>query len=357
MKLRILILFVLSNLITTVCLSQTTGKITGKISDMESAEVLIGVNIMLLGTNLGTASDINGEFYLLNLPPGSYNLSVSMIGYKNTMVEDVQVSVNRTTPLTLQMTPSVLEGDVVVVKADQVSIKKDQTSSVKNISSDQIDIMPVENIGQIIGMQTGIVAGHFRGGRSTEVTYLVDGIKVDEIYGGSSSTIELEIGSVSELEIITGTFNAEYGKAMSGVVNQVTKSGGDEFKTSLQTGYANYITSNVEIFPGIDQLDENRYLDYRFQLSGPIIKGKVNFFVNYRLEDNYNHLNGMHYFNPTDKSDYLSDSSSSWLSEHTGGHEMESYCMSSKGVAILDEDNNYIYDESVCINEYGECQI
>jgi outer membrane receptor protein involved in Fe transport len=357
MKLRILILFVLSNLITTVCLSQTTGKITGKISDVETSEVLIGVNIMLLGTNLGTASDINGDFFLLNLPPGSYNLSMSMIGYKNIIIEEVRVSVNRTTPLTLQMAPSVLEGDVVVVKADQVSIKKDQTSSVKNISSDQIDIMPVENIGQIIGMQTGIVAGHFRGGRSTEVTYLVDGIKVDEIYGGSSSTIELEIGSISELEIITGTFNAEYGKAMSGVVNQVTKSGGDEFKTSLQTGYANYITSNLDIFPGIDQLDENRNLDYRFQLSGPIIKGKVNFFVNYRLEDNYNHLNGLHYFNPTDKSDYLSDSSSSWLSEHTGGHGMESYCINSKGVAILDEDNNYIYDESVCINEYGECQI
>ena len=357
MKFKILTLFLLGNLITSVCLSQTTGKIIGKISDVETSEVLIGVNIMLLGTNLGIASDINGEFFLLNLPPGSYNLSVSMIGYKNTMIEDVQVSVNRTTPLTFQMTPSVLEGDVVVVKADQVSIKKDQTSSVKNISSDQIDIMPVENIGQIIGMQAGIVAGHFRGGRSTEVTYLIDGIKVDEVYGGSSSTIELETGSVSELEIITGTFNAEYGRAMSGVVNQVTKSGGDEFKTSLQTGYANYITSNVDIFPGIDQLDENRYLDYRFQLSGPIIKGKVNFFVNYRLEDNYNHLNGLHYFNPTDKSDYLSDSSSSWLSEHTGGHEMESYCMSSKGVAILDEDNNYIYDESVCINEYGECQI
>ena len=357
MKSRILIILLLTNLITSVCLSQTTGKIIGKISDLETSEVLIGVNIMLLGTDFGAASDINGDFFLINLPPGFYDLSVGMIGYKNTVIEDVQVSVNRTTPLSLHLTPSVLEGDVVIVKADQVSIKKDQTSSIKNISSDQIDILPVENIGQIIGMQAGIVAGHFRGGRSTEVTYLVDGIKVDEVYSGASSTIELETGSVSELEIITGTFNAEYGRAMSGVVNQVTKSGGDKFKTSLQTGYANYITSNVEVFPGIDQFDENRSLDYHFQLSGPIIKGKVNFFVNYRLEDNYNHLNGLHYFNPTDESDYLSDSSSSWLSEHTGEHEMESYCMSSKGVAILDEENNYIYDESVCINEYGECEI
>jgi len=356
MRYNLLTLFFLSNLITSVCLSQTTGKIQGKISDVETSEVLIGVNIMLLGTSLGTASDINGDFFLFNLPPGSYNLSMSMIGYKNTIVEDVQVSVNRTTPLTLQMAPSVLEGDVVVVKADQVSIKKDQTSSVKNISSDQIDIMPVENIGQIIAMQAGIVDGHFRGGRSTEVTYLVDGIKVDEVYGGSNSTVELETGSVSELEIITGTFNAEYGKAMSGVVNQVTKSGGDEFKTSLQVGYANYITSNIDIYPGINQLAANRNQDYRFQLSGPIIKGKVNFFVNYRLEDNYNHLNGLHYFNPTDQSDYSSDSANVLISEHTGEHEMNSYCIDSKGVAVKGEDNNFIYDETVCINEYGECE-
>ena len=205
MKSRILIILLLTNLITSVCLSQTTGKIIGKISDLETSEVLIGVNIMLLGTDFGAASDINGDFFLINLPPGFYDLSVGMIGYKNTVIEDVQVSVNRTTPLSLHLTPSVLEGDVVIVKADQVSIKKDQTSSIKNISSDQIDILPVENIGQIIGMQAGIVAGHFRGGRSTEVTYLVDGIKVDEVYSGASSTIELETGSVSELEIITGT--------------------------------------------------------------------------------------------------------------------------------------------------------
>jgi outer membrane receptor for ferrienterochelin and colicin len=205
-------------------------------------------------------------------------------------------------------------------------------------------------------MQAGIVAGHFRGGRSTEVTYLIDGIRVDEVYGGSSSTIELETSSISELEVITGTFNAEYGKAMSGVVNQVTKSGGDNFESSIKAGYANYITSNTDIFPGIDNFDENRNHDYHFQLSGPIIKSKINFFINYRFEENYNHLNGLYYFNPTDKSDYLGDSSSTWLSEHTGEHEMQSYCMNNKGIPIIDEEGNYIYDESVCINEYGECQ-
>ena len=66
MKFKILTLFLLGNLITSVCLSQTTGKIIGKISDVETSEVLIGVNIMLLGTDFGAASDINGDFFLIN---------------------------------------------------------------------------------------------------------------------------------------------------------------------------------------------------------------------------------------------------------------------------------------------------
>ena len=342
--------------ITSFSFSQTTGKIVGRIIDQDTLEPLIGANIILLNTDYGTASDINGDFFLINIPSGSYRLSLTMIGYKKTLVDDVLVSVNRTTPINLSMRSSVLEGDVIVVKADQVSIKKDQTSSIKNISSDQIDIMPVENIGQIIGMQAGIVAGHFRGGRSTEVTYLVDGIKVDEIYGGGSSSIELETGSVSELEIITGTFNAEYGKAMSGVVNQVTKSGGNSFEGALALGYGNYLTPNKDVFKGIGDLEANSNQDYQFNLSGPIIKDKINFFINYRLENNKNHLNGLHYFNPSDKSDYGDNSSENWKSEHTGDHTLERYCMDNRGIAILDNNNNFIFDEKIFLNEYGQCE-
>ena len=350
------LLFLVINLFSTICLSQTTGKLVGKISDEKTSEPLIGVNVMVVGTNLGVASDIEGDFFLINIPPGTYDIAINMMGYKSTVIKDVQISVNRTTPLSISLAPSILEGDVVTVRANQVSIKKDQTSSVKNISSDQIDIMPVENINQVIEMQAGIVAGHFRGGRSTEVTYLIDGIKVDEVYGGSSSTIELETSSISELEVITGTFNAEYGKAMSGVVNQVTKSGGDHFEGSIKTGYGNYITSDTDIFPGIDKVENNNNIDYHFQLSGPIIENKVNFFINYRYEDNLNHLNGLYYFNPNDQSNYLGDSTSTWTSEHTGTHEIHSYCMNDKGIAILNQEGEYIYDESECINEYGECE-
>ena len=82
-------------------------------------------------------------------------------------------------------------------------------------------------------MQAGVVDGHFRGGRSTEVTYLVDGMRTDDAYGGESQTVYLEPSALKDLEVITGTFNAEYGRAMSGVVNQVTKDGNNNLEYSI----------------------------------------------------------------------------------------------------------------------------
>jgi len=103
-----LLFFIIINLISTICLSQTTGKLTGKISDIITSEPLIGVNVMLMGTDFGAASDIEGDFFLINIPPGSYDISINMMGYKSTIIENLQISVNRTTPLSMALTPSIL---------------------------------------------------------------------------------------------------------------------------------------------------------------------------------------------------------------------------------------------------------
>ena len=143
-----------------------------------------------------------------------YDIYASMIWYYYITVKNVKVSVNRTSLIDIKMTQGVLEGQSVTVVADQVDVKKDQTSTVKNISSDDIAILPVESIGQIINMQAGIVAGRFRGGRDTEVTYLIDGISVDETFSRNSTLVDIEPSSIADLEVITGTFNAEYGLSL-----------------------------------------------------------------------------------------------------------------------------------------------
>ena len=249
MKLKVTIYFLF---FTGIIFSQTTGKISGSIVNAENGDALPGANIIISGTGSGTTADADGRYFIINLPPGVYDLKASMIGYDNVTVKNVKVSVNRTSLIDIKMTQGVLAGETVVVVADQVDVKKDQTSTIKNISSDDIKILPVESIRQIINMQAGIVDGKFRGGRDTEVTYLIDGISVDETFSRNSTLVDIEPSSVAELEVITGTFNAEYGKAMSGVVNQITKDGTNEFQGSFSSNYGNYLTPNSDIFPGID---------------------------------------------------------------------------------------------------------
>ena len=311
---RLLLILSISNLLV----AQTTGKITGTIKDSETNEVLIGANIIVDGTYSGAATDIDGTYYILNVKPGTYSVTVNMIGYKQVKMENVRVSVNRTSTINAMLEPTVIEGETVIVEVDAITTRKDQTSTIKNISTDQIAKLPVENIGAVVGMQAGVVEGHFRGGRYNEVTYLIDGIQVDEVFGGSNSAVEIEPEVIQDLEIITGTFNAEYGKAMSGVVNAVTKDGSNRFEGSVSTAFGNYFTKNNDIFLGLDNKQIDRNQDYKFQISGPIIKDKIHFFVNTRLQDNKNHLNGLRRFNVTDSSNFYSVNPLEWYSENTG---------------------------------------
>jgi outer membrane receptor for ferrienterochelin and colicin len=314
----ILLTFLLIALFLTNIFAQTTGKITGKVIDIETGTPLIGVNIVVEGTPYGSATDKDGNFYIVNLYPGLYILRAQMIGYETVIVKNIEVSVNRTVYLDVKMRQTVLKGEEVVVEAERVTIKKDQTSTIKNISSDEIEMLPIESVIDVISMQAGVVAGHFRGGRLSEVSYLIDGIQVDELFGGEGRMVDLEPEVVKDLEVITGTFNAEYGKAMSGVVNLVTKEGGNQLRGSISGELGNYLTPHDDIFIGLNPLEIDRYQDYKFNITGPVIRDKISFLINYRYQDNKGHLNGIRRFKVTDYSDFSSDNPSLWYSEHTG---------------------------------------
>ena len=275
--------------------AQTTGKISGLIKDKSDSAPLPGANVYLENTSFGSASDESGRFTLINIPPGKYNLKIDMIGYKSIKMENISVSVNRTFSLEAELEQTVIEGEVVTVEVARFTQKKDQTGTIKNISGDEINALPVENVGAVVNMQAGVVNGHFRGGRNTEVTYMVDGIQVDETFGGSSATVDIQPEAVQDLEVVTGTFNAEYGRAMSGVVNVVTRDGGSKFEGSVSLGGSSYYTDNTDIFVGLDP-SVNTSQDIKFSLGGPVIGDKVTFFSNVRVQTNNGHLNGLRLF-------------------------------------------------------------
>ena len=313
---KILLVSMCVNL-TSFGLSQTTGKLAGTIVDKQSKNPLPGANIILEKTSYGAATDEGGQFHIINIPPDMYSVSIMMIGYKTVKVNDVRISINRSVSLDIEMETTVIEGEVVTVEVARLAQKKDQTSTIKNISGDEISALPVENIGAVINMQAGVVQGHFRGGRYGEVTYLIDGVQVDETFGGSNATVDIQPEAVQDLEVITGTFNAEYGRAMSGVVNVVTKDGGPTFEGSISSGASYYQTSNTDIFIGLSP-DLNRSKDLKFSLGGPILGDKITFFTNLRSQNINGHLNAYRIFNVDDINLFWLDDSSQWFSTRSG---------------------------------------
>jgi len=312
-----LVLSLLFFLITSAG-GQTTGKFSGKVIDEETKTPLVGANIVVQGTSQGAATDEEGYFFIINIKPGTYQVRFDYIGYQEKIVTGIRISPNKTTEILIELSSSVLEGEVVTVVANQLDLQKDRTGSVKNISSDQLDALPIDNVGQAISMQAGVVSGHFRGGRLSEVTYLIDGLRVDDTFGGVYQAVDLEPEVIENVEVITGTFSAEYGRAMSGVVNLITKDGSNSFNGSLSYGGGGYYTNNSNIFKGLDKYSPTTNKDTRLQLSGPIIKDRLFFMVNGRLRAYNNHLNGIRRFQVSDLSSFYGDNPEEWYSEQTG---------------------------------------
>ncbi|MBU1065813.1 TonB-dependent receptor, partial [bacterium] len=225
-------------LYSLILMGSTTGKISGRVVDSQTGDPLMGVNVYLENTYLGASTDINGEFYIINITAGRYNLVAGMIGYTTYKVKDVEVMVDLTTQQQIRLSSSVLDlGEVIEVFATRPVVQMDVTSGQAVVTSKQLEALPVETIGDVLSTKAGITKGaggeiHIRGGRSSEIGYLVDGISVsDPSFGGMPVGVENSI--IQELKVVSGTFDAEYGQAMSGIVNIVTKDGGNRLSGNI----------------------------------------------------------------------------------------------------------------------------
>ena len=232
-------------------LAGTTGKISGKVVD-EKNQPLIGCNIIIKGTSLGAATNLEGEYFIINVPPGSYNISASMIGYGTVIIEGTQVMVDLTAKADFFLNPESIEGEEIIVTAEKPTVRLDQTSMSAVVSSEDIENLPVSEVGDIIELQAGIVRDpgggfHVRGGRSSEVSFWVDGVATTDSYDGSSG-LEVENAGIQEVQVISGTFNAEYGQAMSGIVNVVTKDGGQNFEGKLDFYGGGYHSNHSDLY-------------------------------------------------------------------------------------------------------------
>lgn len=283
----------------------TTGKLVGKVTDKNTGDPLPFVNVIIMGTSLGAATDLDGYFSILNVPPGTYSIKASAIGYNAVTIENVKVSIDLTTTVDFELTDTSVElGEDVVIVATKPLIQKDLTSSTSIVGDDLISELPVTEISDVLQLQAGVVVSqggglHLRGGRSGQVTYQIDGVPVTDSYDGST-VVDVNSSAVQELQVISGAFNAEYGQALSGVINLVTKDGSNEFKGSIQAYTGDYISNRSDVFWNIKDINPVAVRNIEGSLSGPIFKDQLYFFTNLRYYYNDGYIYGKRTYLPTD---------------------------------------------------------
>jgi outer membrane receptor protein involved in Fe transport len=218
----------LAGLLAALAWAAGPGKIAGRVVDSQNGQGLPGVYVEILGARQGALTDDQGHYHIVNLPPGNYSVKAFTIGYQAVTQVDVRCNPDLTARVNFRLRPAPIETEGVMVTAQRPIVDKDRTSTLRIISSSDFEQMPWDNLRQAVAVQSGVVRMgedlHVRGGRSDEVDYLIDGISVRDATEGHTGLL-VNTNALSELSLLTGVYNAEYGQAMSGVISASIKEG------------------------------------------------------------------------------------------------------------------------------------
>ncbi len=269
-KLSTLVLFLLLGS-PIVAFAQNTGKLSGRVTDANTGEGLPSATIVLQGTQIGAATDLDGNYVILGVPVGDYDIIASFVGFESETQNGVGISSGRTRILdfALREDTQIMEG--VVIEYTRPLIENDAIGVPKVLSGDDIENLPVRGVANVAAIQGGVISDdgsstlNIRGGRGEEVTYYVDGVKVTGALGVPTQAIQ-------EQEMLIGTIPPRYGDAMSGVISISTRAGGSNFFGSLEG-----VTSEA--------LDSYGYSLGSLSLGGPILaQNRASFFLSGQYE-------------------------------------------------------------------------
>lgn len=205
----------------------TTGKIAGRITDKNTGDPLPGANVILVGTKLGATTDVNGDYFILQVRPGVYEAQGSLVGYHTVSKTNVVVSVDRTSPVDFALTESTLELSEITIVAERPPVELEVSYAQTIMKAAEVREAPVgPRLRDAFATQAGVDTDNWgitiRGGNEEEILYTMDGVGMKDNrnnrpYSSFSKT------ALAEVQILTGGFSAEYGDARSGIVNVITK--------------------------------------------------------------------------------------------------------------------------------------
>ena len=267
LTIKILSIIFMLMFVSPVLAQVGVGKLSGKIVDANTREALIGANVVILNTDQGAATNIDGEYFVLNITPGTYDIRVSYVGYAPKTLKDVRVVAGITYELNIELSTDFTLPEIVV--QDKKFFEEKSTNTVKVIDSDQISRIPVKGVQNIAALQSGVVIQegsggvegnasiNIRGGRGSEVLYIVDGVPQNNLFD-RGTVAQVSNSAIEQLSFQVGGYEAKYGQAQSGIINVTTKSGKPNYNV-----LADAVTSTFT--------DKYGFNEYSATISGPII--------------------------------------------------------------------------------------
>ena len=293
-------------------IAQGQGNISGRVTDA-SGEPLFGVNVVVVGTTLGAATDLDGNYTIPDLRAGEYSVRFSIIGFETTQFTGIQVADGQTTALSASLDEAILSTDEeIIIIGEKPLLDVEQATSTSTISREQLEAAPLRDIQEVVGTQAGVTRDptglYIRGGRADETGFIVDGVSAKDPLAGTGFGLDLGSNSFSEVEVTTGGIGAEYGDVTSGVVNVQTQEGSDQF-----AGFFSHKRDNLG--EANESWDSNFKEEiYEFNLGGPIIPGKLRFFTTGQVQIS----DGFTRQTATPEATQSSTISSSWFTPRTG---------------------------------------
>jgi len=255
------------------------GKLRGTVTDRESGEPLIGANVVVEGTSLGAATDVNGEFVILSVPPGVYAVKVTYIGYSPVTISNIRVSSNITTTQDFQLASSAVQVQAVEIVAERPLIQRNTTNTIRIAQQEEVQYIPFRGVQNIVALSAGTVQQggqlYVRGGRAGEVAYYVDGANVTNP-ASMGEAVSLIREAIEEIQLQSGGYTAEFGGANSGIIRSSMRTGGPTWRLSLD-----YLTDDFAK-PGKTFLGTTArgYRNAVATISGPLANGIRVFLAN-----------------------------------------------------------------------------
>ncbi|MBN2383096.1 TonB-dependent receptor [bacterium] len=296
--------------------ASSNGSIIGTIRDHEG-KPLRNVQVKVSGTGFpGYRADqtrYNGRYHLVLLPPGTYMVEAELSGMKTLIMQNITVSMNETEylNLTMEVSGNPEEVELVIITPRVEPLSQDGRLTVP---SEFIKRLPNSTYTrQVISMGGGTIdgkSGFFSGSTHADNLYIIDGIDATDPVT-HLFRIDLNTDALDQIQVQTGGYSAEYGRAMGGVVDAVTRNGGDTFEGTVRLRYT---SDSWQADPQHSEAttEQADYFEPMLAFGGPLVQDNLWFFLNYqqhRLSQNYGTCDFMNNAEGNvPKTQYLSDS-------------------------------------------------